>query len=86
DAALAAVDELLGRWVEARRESVLEEFRARDALRGRDLRWEGAGGAADSGAGVAEGIDERGNLAVVTRGGDRLTLGAGEVKLVVPDP
>jgi BirA family biotin operon repressor/biotin-[acetyl-CoA-carboxylase] ligase len=86
DAALAGVNERLGRWVEASREAVLEEFRARDALRGRDLRWEGAGGAADSGAGIAEGIDERGNLAVVTRGGDRLTLGAGEVKLVVPDP
>ena len=86
DAALAGVNERLGRWVEASREAVLEEFRARDALRGRDLRWEGAGGAADSGAGVAEGIDERGNLAVVTRGGDRLTLGAGEGKLVVPDP
>ena len=86
DAALAGVNERLGRWVEASREAVLEEFRARDALRGRDLRGEGAGGAADSGAGVAEGIDEGGNLAVVPRGGDRLTLGAGEVKLVVPDP
>src|SRR5919197_3668366 len=76
DAALAGVNERLGRWVEASREAVLEEFRARDALRGRDLRWEGAGGAADSGAGVAEGIDERGNLAVLTREGERLTLGA----------
>jgi BirA family biotin operon repressor/biotin-[acetyl-CoA-carboxylase] ligase len=83
NAALAAVNERLGRWVKASWEAVLEEFRARDALRGRDLRWEGAGGAANSGAGVAEGIDERGNLAVLTSEGERLALGAGEVQLVL---
>jgi BirA family biotin operon repressor/biotin-[acetyl-CoA-carboxylase] ligase len=84
DAALAAVNERLTRWVEASPDAVLGEFRARDALRGRELRWEGAGGAADSGAGVADGIDERGNLAVLTPGGERLSLGAGEVQIVVP--
>ena len=85
DAALAAVNQRLDHWVKAGRDSVLEEFRARDALRGRELRWEGAGGVADSGAGVADGIDERGNLAVLTGEGERLTLGAGEVRLVIPD-
>jgi BirA family transcriptional regulator, biotin operon repressor / biotin---[acetyl-CoA-carboxylase] ligase len=85
DAALAAVNERLSLWVEASPDAVLGEFRVRDALRGRELRWKGAGGAADSGAGVADGIDERGNLAVLTPGGERLTLGAGEVQIVVPE-
>ncbi len=60
---------------------VLEEFEARDALRGREIHWEGAGADSPSGAGRAEGIDERGNLLVVTDDGRRLSLGAGEVSL-----
>ena len=54
---------------------------ARDALRGREVGWEAAGGAGASGAGRAEGIDDRGNLVVVTDAGERLSLGAGEVSL-----
>ena len=34
-----------------------------------------------SGSGVADGVDDRGNLLVVTAGGDRVALGAGEVHL-----
>ena len=60
---------------------MLEEFTARDALREREVRWDGAGADAPSGAGRAEGIDERGNLLVVTEDGRRLSLGAGEVSL-----
>ncbi len=56
-------------------------FEARDALRGREVAWEGAGGSGTQGEGVAEGIDERGNLVVVTDSGERLCLGAGEVSL-----
>ena len=41
----------------------------------------GAGGAAEDGSGVADGIDERGNLVVVSSEGERLSLGAGEVTL-----
>ena len=84
-AALAALNESLGLWVDASPERVLEEFEARDALRGREIRWEGAGADSPSGAGRAEGIDERGYLLVVTDDGRRLSLGAGEVQLTLSD-
>jgi biotin-(acetyl-CoA carboxylase) ligase len=62
---------------------VLEEFAARDALRGREIHWEGAGADFPSGGGRAEGIDDRGNLLVTTEDGQRLSLGAGEVQLTL---
>ena len=80
--ALAALAERLGAWVDADRERVLVEFSGRDALRGRRIAWEG--GSQESGAGVADGIDERGNLTVVTGDGERHSLGAGEVRLMPP--
>jgi BirA family transcriptional regulator, biotin operon repressor / biotin---[acetyl-CoA-carboxylase] ligase len=52
----------------------LQELRARDALRGREISW------AD-GHGRAEGIEEDGSLIVVTSAGKRVSLGAGEVHL-----
>jgi BirA family biotin operon repressor/biotin-[acetyl-CoA-carboxylase] ligase len=64
----------LTHWVTARDEDVLAEWRRRDGLRGREIAWE-------DGSGVADGIDDRGNLVVVTAGGDRVSLGAGEVQL-----
>jgi BirA family biotin operon repressor/biotin-[acetyl-CoA-carboxylase] ligase len=79
--ALAALAESLGAWVDADRERVLVEFTGRDALKGRRIEWEG-GGSAGSGVGVAEGVDERGNLTVVTGDGERHSLGAGEVRLL----
>ena len=81
-AALAAVNERLGLWVDAAPGRVLEEFAERDALRGQQIHWEGAGAGSPSGAGRAEGIDDRGNLLVATDDGQRLSLGAGEVSLV----
>jgi BirA family transcriptional regulator, biotin operon repressor / biotin---[acetyl-CoA-carboxylase] ligase len=78
--ALGAVCERLDDWVEARPERVLREFRRRDVLRGREVSWVGAEEPAESSKGVADGIDERGNLLVVV-GGERLSLGAGEVNL-----
>src|SRR5207244_99943 len=63
--------------------AVLEEFAERDALRGREIRWEGAGSAVPSGAGRAEGIDDKGNLLVATEDGQYLSLGAGEVQLAL---
>ena len=75
DAVSAALDE----WVEAPEADVLAAYRRRDALEGREIRWEGAG--VDAGAGTARGTDDRGNLIVETPNGDRLTLGAGEVSL-----
>jgi BirA family biotin operon repressor/biotin-[acetyl-CoA-carboxylase] ligase len=81
DQALAAVCERLASWVDAPAERLHPEFKRRDALAGRRISWEGAGGAVGTGSGVADGIDERGNLAVVTADGERLSLGAGEVQL-----
>ncbi len=74
--AAAALNRRLGEWVEAKPESVLAAWRERDALRGREVSWEG-------GSGVADGIDDRGYLVVVTAAGDRIAVGAGEVHLNV---
>jgi BirA family transcriptional regulator, biotin operon repressor / biotin---[acetyl-CoA-carboxylase] ligase len=83
EAVLAAVCERLGGWVDASAAEVLRAFSDRDALRGRQLRWEGAGGEASAGAGVGAGIDARGNLLVDADSGERLALGAGEVQLAL---
>ena len=83
--ALAALCEQLGEWVDADRDRVLAEFRARDALRGREIGWVGTGDEGQDGTGVADGIDDRGNLVVVSTEGERLSLGSGEVTLTVPD-
>lgn len=64
----------LNRWVEADPSEVLDAWRSRDALLGREVAWDG-------GSGVADGVDDRGYLIVVTPGGDRIAVGAGEVHL-----
>jgi BirA family biotin operon repressor/biotin-[acetyl-CoA-carboxylase] ligase len=61
-------------WVDAEVEAVLAAWRARDALVGREVSWEG-------GSGVADGVDERGYLLVRLADGDRVALGAGDVHL-----
>jgi BirA family transcriptional regulator, biotin operon repressor / biotin---[acetyl-CoA-carboxylase] ligase len=73
-AAAAALSERLGFWTEAEPEAVLGAWRERDALRGREVAWEG-------GEGVADGIDDRGFLLVRVADGDRIALGAGEIHL-----
>jgi BirA family biotin operon repressor/biotin-[acetyl-CoA-carboxylase] ligase len=75
-AALAALNESLGRWLEASSDEILSAYRARDALAGKRISWDG-------GEGVAFEIDERGHLVVEQEGGERTTLGAGEVHLAV---
>ena len=75
DDALTALNERLGAWVEAPAQKVLDAFRDRDALRGRDVSWEG-------GSGVAVGVDDVGHL-LVDVGGATVALGAGEVHLAV---
>jgi BirA family transcriptional regulator, biotin operon repressor / biotin---[acetyl-CoA-carboxylase] ligase len=77
-----ALDSGLERWSAEDEEAILTGWRGRDALRGREISWDGAGGE-ESGdrSGTADGVDERGNLLVVTAGGDRVALGAGEVHL-----
>ena len=74
-----AVSAALGRWVDAPAAETLAAFRGRDALAGRAVGWEGAG--IEAGAGVAAGVDDRGNLLVALRDGERVALGAGEVTL-----
>jgi BirA family biotin operon repressor/biotin-[acetyl-CoA-carboxylase] ligase len=64
----------LDRWVKAAPGDVLEAWRGRDALRGREIAWDG-------GSGIADGVDDRGYLVVVTPSGDRIAVGAGEVHL-----
>ena len=64
----------LARWVEADRDAILAAWRARDALRGREISWR-------DGSGVADGIDDSGDLLVRGVGGERFVLGAGEVHL-----
>jgi BirA family biotin operon repressor/biotin-[acetyl-CoA-carboxylase] ligase len=64
----------LDRWVQADPAEVLSTWRQRDALKGREVAWDG-------GSGVADGVDERGYLVVVAPDGDRVTVGAGEVHL-----
>ena len=81
DVVEAALDSLCGgleRWVEADAAEVLGEFERRDVLRGREIRWSGAG--ESGGEGTARGVDERGNLVVATARGE-VALGAGEVHL-----
>ena len=74
EGALEALNESLARWAAAEPAAVLAAFRERDALRGRQVSW-------SQGSGVADGVDDDGNLIVETAAGERLTLGAGEVHL-----
>jgi BirA family biotin operon repressor/biotin-[acetyl-CoA-carboxylase] ligase len=64
----------LTRWIDAPPESVLDAWRARDALKGERVRW-------SSGEGIAGGIDGSGALLVETENGP-VTLDAGEVHLL----
>jgi BirA family transcriptional regulator, biotin operon repressor / biotin---[acetyl-CoA-carboxylase] ligase len=73
-AAASAVNRALDRWTTAPRDEVLASWRARDALRGREISWDG-------GSGIAEGIDDSGDLLVRGLDGDLAVLGAGEVHL-----
>ncbi len=69
----------LQRGLEAPAASILETWRARDALRGREVFW-------SDGRGRAEGIDGDGRLVVRLPGGGHTTLVAGEVHLALGDP
>jgi BirA family biotin operon repressor/biotin-[acetyl-CoA-carboxylase] ligase len=66
----------LSHWVFAGEEEVLQEWRRRDGLRGREISWDKG-----KSSGVAAGIDDRGNLVVVLDGGRRVSLGSGEVQI-----
>jgi BirA family biotin operon repressor/biotin-[acetyl-CoA-carboxylase] ligase len=59
--------------------TVLDRWRARDALAGREIRWA-------AGAGVAHGVDGEGRMVVELPDGGRTTLDAGEVHLGLTRP
>lgn len=67
---LARLDHLL----DAPSAEILDAWRARDALRGRSITWNG-------GEGVAAGVDNEGRLVVEIAGGGTTALDAGEVHL-----
>jgi BirA family biotin operon repressor/biotin-[acetyl-CoA-carboxylase] ligase len=71
---LARLLELLERWLAADPGAVLEAWRSRDALAGREVGWRG-------GTGIGAGIDDRGRLLVTLADGGELALDAGEVHL-----
>jgi BirA family biotin operon repressor/biotin-[acetyl-CoA-carboxylase] ligase len=72
--AASVLSRRLERWLAADEQSILAAWRERDALRGREVAWDG-------GSGVADGVDDRGYLIVITAGGERVAVGAGEVHL-----
>jgi BirA family biotin operon repressor/biotin-[acetyl-CoA-carboxylase] ligase len=71
---LARLLTALGRRMAEPTETLLDAYRARDALRGREIEWSG-------GSGRAEGIDGEGRLVVALPGGGHTALDAGEVHL-----
>lgn len=71
---LIRLRDALERWLSASDAAVLHAVRARDALRGRPVRWDG-------GAGTGAGIDDRGRLLVALPDGSSVALDAGEVHL-----
>jgi BirA family transcriptional regulator, biotin operon repressor / biotin---[acetyl-CoA-carboxylase] ligase len=66
----------LERWIDALPEEILAAWGERDALRDREVAWDG-------GSGIADGVDDGGGLVVIVAGGDRIVLDAGEVHLSV---
>ena len=61
--------------------ATLRAWRARDALRGREVAWGKPMQDEQSGHGRADGIDDAGRLVLIEADGSRTTLAAGEVHL-----
>jgi BirA family biotin operon repressor/biotin-[acetyl-CoA-carboxylase] ligase len=74
---LAGLLDALSRRLGESPAAILAAWSARDALRGRSVRWA-------EGEGRAEGVDDQGRLLVALAGGGRVALGAGEVHLSGP--
>jgi BirA family transcriptional regulator, biotin operon repressor / biotin---[acetyl-CoA-carboxylase] ligase len=71
---LARLLSALERRLQEPAETMLAAYRARDALRGREIAWSG-------GSGLAEDVDGEGRLVIALNDGGRLALHAGEVHL-----
>jgi BirA family biotin operon repressor/biotin-[acetyl-CoA-carboxylase] ligase len=74
---LAALLRGLDRWLAEPGEVVLDAWRARDGLRGREVAWSG-------GTGTGAGIDGEGRLVVALAAGGTVAVRAGEVHLRPP--
>jgi BirA family biotin operon repressor/biotin-[acetyl-CoA-carboxylase] ligase len=74
EAVLAGVLDALDEWLGRPPRDILTAWRERDALAGREVRWNG-------GEGIAAGLDDSGALLVETAGG-HVALDAGEVHLL----
>jgi BirA family biotin operon repressor/biotin-[acetyl-CoA-carboxylase] ligase len=74
---LARLLDALEDWLEAPPDELLDAWRARDALRGRSVSWDG-------GEGLAQGVDQQGRLLVRSAGATH-ALDAGEVHLRQPN-
>jgi BirA family transcriptional regulator, biotin operon repressor / biotin---[acetyl-CoA-carboxylase] ligase len=73
--------EALARHIAEPEADTLEAWRARDALRGREIAWGGHDREGTVGRGRAEGIDGTGRLIVALERGGHTALAAGEVHL-----
>jgi BirA family transcriptional regulator, biotin operon repressor / biotin---[acetyl-CoA-carboxylase] ligase len=78
---LARLLDALGRRLSEPAQSTLQAWRAKDALRGREIAWGTHGADGPPMRGRAEGIDGTGRLVVALSDGGRTTIGAGEVHL-----
>ena len=82
DVALSALFDRLAERLEdlgsGRAAELLDRYRERDVLTGSDIKWATGG---EQREGRVQGIDERGNLVVLT-GDERVTLESGEVHLI----
>ncbi len=78
---LARLLDALSRRLAEPAEATLTAWRARDALRGREIAWGADGADEPAERGRAAGIDEAGRLVVALADGGLTTIGAGEVHL-----
>jgi BirA family biotin operon repressor/biotin-[acetyl-CoA-carboxylase] ligase len=78
---LARLTEALERWLQASEQAVLDAFRIRDALLGREVGWQQGAAGERLRHGRAAGIDGDGRLRVQSADGETLALDSGEVHL-----
>jgi len=78
---LARLMAALQRWLDATEEAVLDAFRIRDVLLGREIRWEQGAGREPVNEGRGAGIDGDGRLQVQLADGQTVALDSGEVHL-----
>lgn len=76
---LSAILARIAHWLVQPADALVAAWRTRDVLRGREIAW------AD-GRGIAEGVDDAGELLVRRDDGELVTLSAGEVHLRAPRP